>query len=334
MAKGSSNQLTLMSTFVRILTAGSLSMAAKQLNTSQPTVSRQLRMLEAHLGMQLLNRTTHGMSLTEAGRRYYEYARSLIEELETFECQLRDETARPSGLLNVVVPSAFGQDWLVEIAAQYLHAYPSTRLEWRVSESPVRFAEDAVDCVIRVGAVKDESVIARQLGSIERLIVVAPSLLLQHGSISTPEDLSKLPWVALSTNYFDKVNLQDERGNLRTVSISPNFIADHVLATRAAALLGVGAVLISKCAVSADLESGRLVRILPGWSGISVPIYLGYPRSQYYPVKLRKFIDLICLMMPQLLSTPQITSPYHFAGQPRVLARAVPVDVVCEESES
>ena len=105
--------------------------------------------------MQLLHRTTHGMSLTEGGRRYYEYARNLIQELETFENDLRAECCHPKGLLRVVVPSAFGQDWLVEIAAQYLKAYPTSRLEWRLSDSPVRFAEDAVDCVIRVGTVKD-----------------------------------------------------------------------------------------------------------------------------------------------------------------------------------
>ncbi|MFC5741334.1 LysR family transcriptional regulator [Dyella tabacisoli] len=305
MAKGNSNQLTLMSTFVRILSAGSLSMAAKQLNTSQPTVSRQLRMLEAHLGMQLLNRTTHRMSLTESGRRYYEYARKLVEGLETFENELRGETGCPSGLLRVVVPSVLGQEWLIEIAAQYLKTYPAARLEWRLSESSVRFAEDAVDCAIRVGAVKDELVIARQLGEVQRIIAVAPSLLSQHGGIRAPEDLSKLPWVALSTNCHNKIDLQDQHGNVRGLSISPSFIADHVLATRAAALLGVGAVLISKCAVHADIQSGRLVRILPNWSGTSVPISLVYPRLQFYPLKLRKFIELISSLMPQLLSSPQ-----------------------------
>lgn len=304
MAKGSSNQLALMSTFVRILSAGNLSMAAKQMNMSQPTVSRQLRLLEAHVGMQLLNRTTHGVSLTESGKRYYDYARKLVEGLAVFENELRGETSCPRGLLRVVVPTALGQDWLVELAARYLKTYPRARLEWRLSDSPVRFGKDDVDCVIRVGAVKDDSVIARQLGEVAGLVVMSPALLEKCGNIRCPEELSAVPWLALSSAYLSKVDLHDELGNERGICITPRFVADHVLALRAAAVLGIGAALMPKCAVMSDLETGELVRVLPKWCGVPVPISIVYPRSQFYPTELRKFIELMSSLVPRLLASP------------------------------
>ncbi|WP_426701327.1 LysR family transcriptional regulator [Rhodanobacter sp. Col0626] len=303
MAKITPNQLALINTFVRIVSAGSFSRAAKQLCTSQPTVSRQLRTLEAHLGIQLLNRSTRGISLSEAGQRYYEYARTLSEELDRFENELRSETNIPCGLLRVVVPSGFGQDRLIEVAAQYLKVNPAIRLEWKLSESPVRFVDDAVDCAIQVDTIKDELLIARKLGEVHKIVVAAPALLSRHGDVCQPEDLSKLPWVALSNPHSRSIYPRDRWGNIRKVDISPSFIADSVPVARQAALLGIGAAMISSCAVSADIASGSLTHVLPDWSGLSVPIHLVYPRSQHYPIKLRKFVDLISSLSPELFSS-------------------------------
>lgn len=309
MAKIVPNQLALINTFVRIVSAGSFSRAAKQLNTSQPTVSRQLRLLEAHLGIQLLNRSTRGISLSEAGQRYYEYARALSEELDRFENELRGETKLPVGLLRVVVPSAFGQSRLIEVAAQYLKVNPAVRLEWKLSESPARFVDDAVDCAIQVDTIKDELVIARKLGEVNKIVVVAPALLLHYGDVCKPEDSSKLPWVTLSNHHSGSIQLRDQWGNTRTVDISPSFMADSVPVTRQAALLKIGAALISSCAVSADIAAGSLTHILPNWSSLPVPIYLVYPKSQHYPIKLRKFVDLIISLSPQLFSS-LYTAPF------------------------
>jgi DNA-binding transcriptional LysR family regulator len=303
MAKITPNQLALINTFVRIVAAGSFSRAAKQLNTSQPTVSRQLCMLETHLGIQLLNRSTRGISLSEAGRRYYEYSRALSEDLDRFENELRGEANLPSGLLRVVVPSGFGQYRLMEVAAQYLKVNPAVRLEWKLSESPARFVDDAVDCAIQVDTIKDELLIARKLGEVNKIVVAAPALLTRYSDIWKPEDLSKLPWVALSNHHSCSIQLRDRRGNARKVDISPSFMADSVPVARQAALLGIGAALISSCAVSADIAAGRLTHVLPDWSGLSVPIYLVYPRFQHYPIKLRKFVDLISSLSPQLFSS-------------------------------
>jgi DNA-binding transcriptional LysR family regulator len=302
------NHIALMGTFVRILQAGSLSAAAKQLSTTQPTISRQLRALENYLGLQLLNRSTHGMSLTEAGRRYYEHTRGLLQDLEAFESGLRGEATSPIGLLRVVVPTAFGQTWLVELANRYLEAFPLMRVEWQLTEAPVNFAEQAIDCVIRVGEPTDESAIARPLGEVRRVLAVAPALLDRHGKIEQPEDLPKLPWVALSTYYQSKLDIHDGHGNTREVAIVPRFVADHIFSTLTAARLGIGAVLISEWAVRADLANGTLIRILPSWSGTAVPVHLIYPRTKFYSAKLRRFVEVIEATVPGFLSAEAVAS--------------------------
>ncbi len=293
------NQLTLMNNFVHIVSAGSFSRAAQLLNTSQPTVSRQLRMLEEHLNIKLLNRNTRGISLSEAGRRYYEYSRLMSQDLDRFEGELRDETNSSCGLLRVVVPSGFGQSRLLEVAAQYLKANPATRLEWKISDSPPRFVEDAVDCAIQVDALKDELVIARKLGEVNKIIVAAPELLSRFDSIGRPEDISRLPWVTLPNHHCRAIQVQDQQGDIRKLDISPSFMADSVPVARQATLQQIGAALISRCAVADDIAAGRLTQVLPGWSGLPVSIYLTYPKSHHYPLKFRKFVDLIKSLPPQ-----------------------------------
>jgi len=305
MSKISANQLALINTFIQIVSAGSFSRAAQQLNTSQPTVSRQLRMLEEHLGVKLLNRNTRGISLSEAGRRYYDYSRSMSEELGKFESELRGETDFPCGLLRVVVPSGFGQSRLIEVAAQYLHANPAMRLEWKISDAPVRFVDDAIDCAIQVDTLKDELVIARKLGEVKKIIVAAPALLARHGNIGSPADVAKLPWLALPNHYGGAIQLRDQSGNAHKLDIAPNFMVDSVPVARQAILQNIGAALMSSCAVSEDIATGRLTHVLPEWTGLPVSIYLTYPRSQHYPIKFRKFFDLIKSLSPQFFTPPE-----------------------------
>lgn len=316
MTKLLANQLTLINNFVQIVSAGSFSRAAQQLSTSQPTVSRQLRLLETHLNIKLLNRSTRGISLSEAGRRYYEYSRSMSEDLDRFEGVLRDETNFSCGLLRVVVPSCFGQSRLIEVAAQYLRANPAIRLEWILSDAPARFVDDAVDCSIQVDTIKDELVVARKLGEVSRVIVAAPALLSRYGAMCKPENVAKLPWVALPHHHCTSIQLRNQSDDSRKVEISPSFIADSVPVARQAALQSIGAALISRCAVSEDIAAGRLTQVLPEWSGLPVSIYLTYPKSQHYPLKLRKFIDLVKSLPPQFFAAPDPMSSALPPGLP------------------
>lgn len=285
------SDLSAMQTFVRIVEAGSLSSAAAQLGMSQPTVSRRLSALESSLGVRLLLRTTHSMQLTEEGERYFRRARSLLDDWEEFESELRGEDDAPEGLLRVAAPHAFGQDQLLRPALEYLRRYPRVSLEWRLHDGPLRFVEDAFDCAIRVGAVPEPSLVARKLGEVPRVVVAAPSVL--GGRVPTrPSQLGELPWLALSVFYRTSVRLERDRGASATVRFQPRLVTDSLFALRNAALAGLGVAVVSRWVVADDLEAGALVHVLPRWRAAALPLYLAYPQARFYPARLRRFVEV------------------------------------------
>lgn len=306
MTQYTSQQLSLMKTFIWVVTAGSFSLAAKQLCTSQPTVSRQLRTLEDHLNVQLLHRTPVGIKLTEPGKRYFEYVQSLVKNLETFESELRGNASLPTGVLRVVVPRGFCEDSLVEIASRYLSAYPSTRLDWKFGDADVRFGDRTIDCAITVGLPKDELLIARKLCDISMSVVAAPALLSRFKKVKTAQDLTKLPWVALSGRQTNNVKLQDQYGDLSSFDITPSFVADSAHAVCRATVSGIGVAVLPECCVAECQAMGELVRVLPHLTMPPVSIYLVYPKSRHYPCKLRKFIDLTLSLSSEVFARPEL----------------------------
>eukprot|EP01137_Pigoraptor_chileana_P010350 Opistho-2@59822 len=193
------DRLALMQTFIRIVEAGSLSAAAVQLNTTQPTISRRLQALEQSLGLRLLQRSTHALSLTEAGARCYERAKALIGDWELLEAELRGAQDEPEGLLRVVVPHALGQLQLMPPLAALLQRAPKLNIEWMLDDQPPQFIAQGIDCAIRVGALSDPSAVAIRLSEIPRVLVAAPSLLACRTLPDSPEALQALDWIALGT---------------------------------------------------------------------------------------------------------------------------------------
>ncbi|NUP08964.1 MAG: LysR family transcriptional regulator [Polyangiaceae bacterium] len=278
-----------METFLRIVDAGNLSAAAKQLGTTQPTVSRRLRALESSLGAALLKRDTHAIQLTDTGERYVARARELITEWRSFEAGIRGDDEEPEGNLRVVVPSAFGQDQLARPVAKFLREHPKLTIEWHLRDEPIRFVEEGIDCLIRVGALPSESMVARKIHEVRRMVVASPALI-EGRSISRPAQLPALPWVALGTFYRNRIRL--ERGRqTTTIDIRPRFITDNLYALRTTLLEGLGLAVISDWLVRDDVRAGRLVRVLPKWSAPTLPVYIAYPQAKLYPAKLRRFVD-------------------------------------------
>lgn len=316
------DRITLLQTFVRIVDAGSLSAAAAQLGATQPTISRRLQALEQSLGLTLVKRSTHSLSLTEDGARCYEHARALLSDWDHFESELRGATDAASGTLRIVVPHAFGQQQLIVPLAEYLRRHPRVDVEWLLHDAVPDFQASGVDCAINVGALPDESVVALRLGEVPRVVVAAPEVaaLLQGGGASMsrqgagsvtapsttpgrsvdadPAVLARLPWLALKTFYRAEVELLARDGRRSRFAIEPRLATDSVYAMRSAALAGLGACLISAWVVTADVAEGRLRRLAPAWHGEPLPVHLIYPYARGYPARLRRFIEIVRTTLP------------------------------------
>jgi DNA-binding transcriptional LysR family regulator len=288
------DRFELMETFVRIVDAGSLSAAAAQLGTTQPTISRRLQALERSLGVRLLRRSTHSMTLTEDGQRCLERARELLANWQAFEADMRGAGDEPEGTLRVIAPHAFGQQQLVAPLAEYLARYPRVNVEWLLHDRRPDFIAEGIDCAIQVGAIDDQSVVAIKLAEVPRIVVAAPALAQRLPAGHSPADIARLPWLALRPYYRGEVALTaiGSGGQVR-FPIVPRMSTDSLYALRSAAVMGVGAAIGSAWLVGEDIEQGRLVHLAPQWRAAPLPVHLVYPQARFYPARLRRFLDVM-----------------------------------------
>ncbi len=295
------DRIELMRTFIRIVEAGSLSSAARQLDTTQATVSRRLQSLESMLGSRLILRTTHAMKLTDDGERCYQHARQVVDAWLALEDEMSIADDRPVGVLRVRAPHAFGQQQLLGPLVSFLQRYPQLAVEWMLNDKTVDFLSDNIDCAIRVGAEVDPATVSVLLAEVPRSLVVAPTLLSRYAALAIPQDLSRLPWVAISTFYQHEVELQHQEDSRElSFGIVPCLSTDSVYVARNTALAGLGAAIVSSWAVTEDIAAGRLVEPFPQWRASPLPVHLVYPWARYYPTRLRKFLDLMREVMPQV----------------------------------
>jgi DNA-binding transcriptional LysR family regulator len=298
------DRIELMHTFVRIVEAGSLTAAAKQLNTTQPTVSRRLKALEQGLGIQLLRRSTHAMQLTDDGERCYTHAKEVVASWEALSSDLLGTRETPQGMLRVVVPHAFGQQQLVIPLAQYAQRYPDVHIEWLLNDQMPDFVTDNIDCAIHVGTNPDPSVVAVLLAEIPRIVVASPSCPEIANKLPDIDQLARLPWLALRTFYRNDLMLSHRTtGEQRKLHFRPRISTDNLQALRSAALLGLGAAVVSAWAVQEDLQAKKLIHLVPDWQATPLPVYLVYPQARHYSSPLRAFLALMREAIPDVPGT-------------------------------
>lgn len=295
------DRIGLMQTFVRIVEAGSLSAAAAQLGTSQPTVSRRLQALERALGLKLLQRSTHAMKLTDDGARCFAHAKTLLDSWQAMTADLRGAKDAPEGHLRVLVPHAFGQDRLIAPLLMYLKRHPQVTVEWLLHDRRPDFIAEGIDCAVQVGAVDDPSVVAVRLAEVPRIVVAAPALFRKRPFPREPDDLAALPWLALQTYYRNEVALTRKTdGVTRRFAIRPRLSTDSLYALRNAILAGLGAGIVSAWMVNGDLEQGRLLHLAPDWEAPRLPVHLVYPYARFYPARLRVFLEAMRDAVPTI----------------------------------
>ncbi len=298
------DRIDLMRTFIRIKESGSLSAAAQQMQTSQPTVSRRLQTLERLLGAKLILRTTHAMKLTDDGERCYRHAKLLVERWNALEDELHGAEDEPEGTLRVRAPHAFGQDQLIAPLTAYLQRYNNMSVDWMLNDRTPDFIAEHIDCMIQVGEITDPSMVAVLLAEVPRIVVASPALLARFPAIREIDDLACFPWVALSTFYRNEITLRHEKDDRQyRFEIKPKMSTDSLYAACKAVENGLGLALVSSWLVNEAIKEDRLVPILPQWRATPLPVYLVYPYASYYPTRLLRFLELIRKVMPELSGT-------------------------------
>ncbi len=284
------DRLSLLSTFARIAERGSISAAARDIGLSQASASRQLQALEDRLGVQLVQRTTHALSLTEAGRDCLADARALLDGWDALRERHAADADALAGKLMVVAPVALGQLHLAEAAARFQQAHPGVTITWRLQDDAIRFAEIGCDLWIKIGPVPDDSLVVRPLGRVERLMVAAPDLV-DGRAVRSPGDLAALPCAALGPFEGGTIPLTHRNGRRQTVKAAVAFATNNIFAAHKAAQLGIGYAVMPRWFVEDDLAAGRLRDLLPAWRAPALAINAAYLPSRRQTRRLRAFID-------------------------------------------
>ncbi|MEO1092081.1 MAG: LysR family transcriptional regulator [Pseudomonadota bacterium] len=286
------DRLTLLETFTRIADRGSITAAAHDLGLSQASVSRQLKELEDRMGAELIRRTTHSLALTGAGSALLRDAREIIASWNAFEEHHAGTNGDVKGPLHVVAPVALGQRHLVDIAVTFQKRHPHVTLSWQLEDESIRFAEVGCDCWVKVGAVPDETLIVRRLGSVERLVVANPDVAAGRQG-DDPEAAVNPSFIALAPFEGARIDLQRADGKQAHLLPHVRVTTNDILAGRHAALAGAGAAIMPRWLVQDDLIAGRLVDVLPGWRAATLPINAAFLPTRHRPRRLALFLEAL-----------------------------------------
>jgi DNA-binding transcriptional LysR family regulator len=280
-----------MTTYVRVVEAGSLSAAAKQLRISSAAVSRQIATLEAELRLTLLRRTTRRMAVTPAGDRYYQSCLRVLREVDDAQSVGSDEA--PEGFLQVSAPVTFGLARVVPHVHTLMLKHPRFRIDLRLEDRLIDLALEGTDVAIRVGTRPPErtDLIAHLLFTYRRVVVASPDYLKRRGEPATPEALAKHD--ALTYPAGNPADCWDLVNGARAARLRPDvvFRSNALHAIRDLAVKGVGVALLPEWMVMNDLRRRALRVILPGWQSEPVPVNAIHRTKQRGAPRLRAFVD-------------------------------------------
>lgn len=285
------DKLRAMTTFVRIVEAGSLTGAAERLGTSLTSVVRSLAALEGALGVRLLNRSTRRSALTDEGREYFERCRRLLAEVEEAEAVLTARQTEPAGRLAITAPAMFGRLHVGPIVADFLAAHPRVRAEMLLVDRIVDLLDEGIDLAVRIGRLPDSSLVALPVGSTRYVVCASPDYLARHGSPQRPAELAGHRCIRFTglAQPGEWAFGGPEAG--RRVAIGEVLASNQLDAAVDACVRGVGCGRFLSYQVDELIAAGRLRRILAEFEPEAVPVSVAYPHSRLLSARVRAFVD-------------------------------------------
>jgi DNA-binding transcriptional LysR family regulator len=286
------DRLASMTAFTKVVESGGFSAASRRLNMSVTMVSNHIQALEEHLAVRLLNRTTRKVSLTEAGRAYYERCIQILAEVAEAEETVGELQSTPRGVLRLniaqAVVSVIGQ-----VIAAYVGRYPSVSVDMTMTDRMVDMVEEGYDLAVRVTPVPDSNLIVRRLASFRHVLCASPAYLARHDEPKSPQDIAAHN--CLSYQYYPYgQDWHFVSGSTElSVRASGNFRCNSAVALVQAAVSGLGLFLGPSFMVAAEIKAGRLVPLLGDYLPVEFEVCALYPHRRHLSAKVRAFIDLL-----------------------------------------
>src|SRR5690606_6850902 len=290
-----------MQAFARVVETGSFTKAAETLHMSRTTVTQLIQQLEARLRVKLLNRTTRKVNVTADGAAYYERVVQLLADMDDAETSVSRALASPRGRLRVDVPSPFASTLLIPALPQFYAEYPDIQLHMGVSDRIIDLIDENVDCVVRVGEVTNQSLVARHVGDLPLGVYASPAYLAKMGTPAHPSELNA-PYHRMVGFFWARsrriFSATMHRGNEHLdVRGTHPLVVDEGNAYVSAGVAGLGAVQLPSYMAQPNVESGALIPLFVDWHMDPLPIYIAYHPNRHVSAKLRVFIDWLAKLI-------------------------------------
>lgn len=280
--------------FVRVVDLGSFTKAADTLGTPKATVSTLLQELESQLGVRLLNRTTRRVGLTADGAAYYERCVRVLDDLREADAAVSARHGQLEGRLKVDMPTSLARLLMHRHIPELLARYPGLQLELGCSDRLINVVNEGVDCVLRVGELRDPTLVARRVGELRMVTVAAPSYLALHGEPQHPQDLMQahhrcVHYFAASGKHgpFDF-----QRGDEKLAILPPGALAvNDSNAYWDACVAGLGVGQLPEPVLHAHGHESQLVPVLTDWCAGVMPVHVVFPSNRHLSTRVQAFVE-------------------------------------------
>jgi DNA-binding transcriptional LysR family regulator len=285
------DRLEAMETLLQVVAQGNLSAAGRKLGVPLTTISRKIADLEGHLGARLLVRSNRHVTLTEAGQAYVAACKRILADVTEAEQAASGAFSAARGDLDITAPLVFGRLHVLPVVTEFLQAYPDIDIRLTLADRLLHMQDDHVDLAFRIGALRDSSLMARQVGAVRRVVCASPNYLAQHGRPILPEDLAQHSCITFtglgSPDRWDFVS----DGLPLSVRVRSRLAVNSAEAAIDAAIAGLGVTRVLSYQMAATQTADQLEVVLQAHEPQAVPVSLVYDGQGALPLKLRAFLD-------------------------------------------
>lgn len=279
------------SAFVLSAQRGSLSAAAEAEAVTPAVISRRLDALEARLGVKLLVRTTRRLSLTFEGTAFFEVGVRLLDDLASAEAMVSLGGVKASGHIRLSAPAGFGRRHVAPLVREFLEDNPDVSISLDLSDRIVDLANEGIDVAVRLGDLRDSSLVSIKLGENRRVVVASPDYIRRRGAPANPEELALHNCLVLSQQRGWAFRTREDANDVRVMRVSGSFECNDGAVLREWALAGFGLAWRSAWEVGGDLLQGRLLSVLDAYSAPPIGIRAVFPQRRQVPLRVRMLID-------------------------------------------
>jgi len=287
------DRIEAMQAFVAVAELHGFAPAARRLKLSPSAVTRLIAALEQRLNARLLQRTTRSVALTDVGTRYLERAKRILADIDEAERAAEGERMRPVGRLVVSAPVGFGRLHVSPVMSAYLKRHGEVIGELRLEDRLINLVEDGVDLAVRIGELSDSTLVARQVGTMRRIVVASPAYLKARGEPKRPQDIASHSTIQFGGAAAPSDWRFAEDGREVRVNIAPRLLTNSADAAVQYAVAGGGLTRVLAYQAADALTRRRLKIVLQRFELPAFPVSIVYPTSRLLSAKVRTFIDLV-----------------------------------------